>query len=326
MDVRFARAARIASRQHGRVAWRQLVGEGIDRHTIERWRVDGRLHAVHVGVYAVGHLAPSVDADYMAAVLAAGHGAVLSHRAAAYALNLRGTPARPEVTVPTTAHRCRPGIVIHRVRALHRLDHAVLNGIPITTVPRILLDLARTTTPKDLTRLCHQARVRHDCGPERIEACIRRNPHKHGASALRLALGSDVTLSFLEDAFLALLSAHDLPPPRTNIKLDEHMVDCHWPQFELTIELLGYRYHATRQAFETDIARRRRNRHLAYSYGDVVERPAATVAELRRLLTRPTDRRAAANSSAPAGSVKQSVPPSTRPSVASGNSRPSLRE
>lgn len=235
------------------------------------------------GVYAVGHVAPSVNADHMTAVLAAGDGAVLSHLAAAYKLGLlRGTPPPPEVTVPTTAHRRRPGIVIHRIHALHVLDHSTLDGIPITILPQVLLDLARTTKPEELARLCHEAWVHHECGPDRIEACIGRNPHKPGANTLRRALGTDITLSFLEDAFLALLTAHDLPLPRTNINLEEHKVDCHWPQLDL---LLGYRYHATRQAFETDIARQRRTRHLAFTYGDVVERPVATVAELRPLLT-----------------------------------------
>jgi predicted transcriptional regulator of viral defense system len=100
--------ARRAERQHGRLSYAQLIALGIDRNRVTRWLADGRLRRVHHGVYAVGHTAPSVDGDYMAAVLAGGGGAVLSHRAAAYKLGLlRGTPPRPEITVPTTAHRRR---------------------------------------------------------------------------------------------------------------------------------------------------------------------------------------------------------------------------
>ncbi len=285
MHSRFATAAAIASRQHGRVAWRQLVAAGIDRYTIERWRIDGRLREVHVGVYALGHLAPSVDGDYMAAVLASGDGAVLSHRAAAYKLGLlRGAPPAPETTIPTTAHRCRPGIVIHRVRALHMRDAATIDRIPITIVPRILLDLAPKTAPGQLMRICHEAWVRHGCGPDRVEACIARNPHKPGVRKLRTALGSDVTLSFLEDAFLELLTAHELPLPRTNIDHHEDKVDCRWPQLDLTIELLSYRFHGSRRAFEADVARRRRSNHVAFTYGDVCERGARTAQELAVLL------------------------------------------
>jgi hypothetical protein len=115
----------------------------------------------------------------------------------------------------------------------------------ITTVPRMLLDLAPTSTLKELTRLCHETWVRHDCGPDRIEACIARNPRKPGAAKLRRALGSDVTLSDLDDGFLELLQRHGLPTPRTNLDRHGDKVDCHWPHLDLTIELVSYRYHAT---------------------------------------------------------------------------------
>jgi hypothetical protein len=214
-------------------------------------------------------------------------GGVLSHRAAAYKLALlRGAPPPPEVTVPTTAHRRHPGIIIHRVRTLHVLDTSALDAIAITTVPRVLLDLAPTMTSAQLTRLCHEAWVRHDCGPDKTEACIARNPHKPGAAKLRRALGSDVTLSTLEDGFLELLKRHRLPRPRTNIDHHGDKVDCHWPQPDLTIELLSYRYHATRHAFEHDIARRRRSNHIAYTHGDIFQRGHQTVADVAALLAR----------------------------------------
>jgi hypothetical protein len=279
--------ARISGRQHGRVSRAQLLAAGIDRKRIDRWLADGRLRPVHRGVYAVGHAAPSPHGDYMAAVLACGDNAALSHRPAAYMMRLRaGRPPPPEVTVPTTADRGRPGIVVHRVKALHVLDTSTLDAIAITTVPRTLLDLAPTTTLTHLTRLCHEAWVRHDCGPDTIQACIARNPYKPGAGKLRRALGSDATLSDLEDGFLKLLNRHDLPRPRTNIDRHGDKVDCHWPQHDLTIELVSYRYHATRHAFEHDIARRRRSNHTAYTYGDIFERGNQTAADVAALLAR----------------------------------------
>lgn len=278
--------ARLAAEQHGRVAWRQLVGMGIDRHLVQRWLEDGRLRPVHHGVYAVGHTAPSLLGAYMAAVLAGGVGAVLSHRAAGYLLKilLGGAPPPPEITVPTTAHRRRPGVVIHRVRSLHPRDVATLDGIPITIVPRVLLDVAPSLKPPDLTRACHEAWVHHRVIPGMVEACIARSPHKKGAAKLRRALGCDVTLSILEDAFLALLATHGLPRPRTNIDLRGDKVDCHWPSYGVTIELITYRFHATRHGFENDAARRRRSGHIAYTYGDVIERAEETVADLRERL------------------------------------------
>lgn len=273
--------AQIAADQHGRITVAQLLAAGFDRDRIKRWAADGRLVREHVGVYAVGHTAPSMYADYMAAVLACGPGAALSHRAAAFlARLLRGAPPRPEVTVPTLAHRRRPGIVIHRVRSLDPLDVATVEGIAVTTVPRTLLDLAPLTEPEILTRMCHEAWVHHRTTPAHVDAVIARNPYKNGAAKLRTAQRSDATLSDLETGFLALLAAHGLPRPRTNIDHNGDKVDCHWPDRDLTIELHSYRFHGSRQAFERDLARRRRSGHVAYSYGDVFERAAQTAAEL----------------------------------------------
>jgi hypothetical protein len=287
MRSNFATAARIATRQHGRVTWRQLVGAGIDRHTVQRWLADRRLHPVHDGVYAVGHVAPSVHGDYMAAVLACGRGAVLSHRAAGHLLKiLPGSASPPEVIVPTVAGRRRPGILVHRVRTLPERDTSILDRIPIATVPRVLLDMAPQLDAAELGRACHEAWVRHGTSPREIEACIARNPTKNGVARLRRAVGSDVTLSVLEDGFLELLRDHGLPAPRTNIDRNGDRVDCHWPALGLTVELLSYRYHGSRAAFERDVARRRRSQHIAFTYGDVFERSRQTAAELAAAMRR----------------------------------------
>jgi len=281
MGSKYATAARLAWRQHGRVSPKQLVEAGIGRHEIQRWLENGRLVRVHIGVYALGHTAPSTLADYMAAVLAGGDDAALSHFADAHILHLLpGGPPPPEITVPTTAHRRRPGMVIHRVRELPERDTSTLHGIPILTAPRTLLDLAPRLTLARLGRACHEAWVRHHTTPHDFEACIARNPHKPGIAKLRRALAADVTLSDLEADFVALVRAHDLPLPRTNIDHRNDTVDCHWPELDLTIELLSFRFHATRHAFEQDVARRRRSNHIAFSWGDVYERGERTIAEL----------------------------------------------
>ncbi len=270
----------IAGRQHGRITRDQLVEAGVDRKRIDRWLADGRLRRVHTSVYAVGHTAPSTRGDYMAAVLAAGSTAVLSHRAAAHLLRLiRGGAPPPEVTISLSAGRQRPGIAIHRSH-LDPSDTATLDGIPIATAPRTLLDLAPHLAREDLTRACHEAWIRLHTSPDLIEACIARNPRKPGVAKLRRALGTDVTLSVLEDQFLLVMDTYDLPRPRTNIDHHGDRVDCHWPDHALTVELLSYRFHGTRRAFEADVARRRRSNHLAFTYGDVFERPDETAREL----------------------------------------------
>lgn len=285
MRSSFATIARIAGAQHGRISHAQLCAAGVDRDRIKRWRADGRLHPVHVGVYAVGHAAPSLLGDLMAAALAGGDGAVVSHFSAGHLLRiLPRRPVLPEVTVPTAAGRTRSGIMLHRVKGLHPADTMRLHGIPITTAPRVLLDLALHLPAPELTRACHEAWIRHGTRPGHVEACIARNRTKKCIAKLRHALGTDVTLSDLEDGFLKLLDAHRLPRPRTNIDHAGDKVDCHWEHLGLTIELLSYRFHASRRAFEDDVARRRRSRHLAYTWGDVFERGARTAAELAPLL------------------------------------------
>ena len=153
----------------------------------------------------------------------------MSHRAAAHLLGLwRGAPPAAEVTIAVDNGRRRPGVRIHRA-SLHPLDVSILEGIPITTVPRILLDLAPRESPERLTRMCHEAWVHHRTTPAHIDATIARNPHKPGAAKLRKAQGADVLLSELERGFKALLRTHGLPPARTNIDVAGDKVDCHWP-------------------------------------------------------------------------------------------------
>ena len=122
--------------------------------------------------------------------------------------------------------------------------------------------------------------MHHSTTPDHVAACMQRNPHLPGAAKLWLALGGDVTLSKLEDGFLALLRRYGHPLPRTNIDHAGDKVDCHWPQLGLTVELLSFRFHGSRYAFEADVARRRRSNHIAFTWGDVFERGSQTVAEL----------------------------------------------
>jgi hypothetical protein len=117
-------------------------------------------------------------------------------------------------------------------------------------------------------------------------AVIHRVRALHPRDSCVAPYGADVTLSKLEDAFVHLVGAHGLPFPRTNIDVCGDKVDCHWPGLGLTIELLSYGFHASRESFENDITRRRRSNHVAFSYGDVVDRGRTTAVELRELLER----------------------------------------
>ena len=165
------------------------------------------------GVYRVGHRAPSLEARYLAAVFACGEGALLSGRAAAYLYGLiKGTAPPPEVTAPT--ERRVTGVTTHRSRTLDPRDATIVRGIPATTIPRTLVDLAASLTFDELARACHEADVRYRLRPRQVDAVLERGVRTPRArAALRAVLHGEahVTLSKLERGFLALLSERRPP-------------------------------------------------------------------------------------------------------------------
>jgi len=282
--------ARLASEQHGVVSRAQLLDAGVTRHEVEGRLERGALLAVHRGVYRVGHRAPSVEARYLAAVLACGDDACLSGRAAAHVLGLLRGGAAPEPEVSTPLKRRVPGVTVRRARIVAP-DRALRWGIPVTTVPRTLTDLAADLCIDALARACHEAGVRHHTTPAHVESVLVRRGRVPGAGKLRHVLNGDapVTLSALERRFLELLEAHALPLPQTNRVAGAYRVDCRWPERRVTVELDSYRFHHSRHAWERDRRREREARargddFVRYTWRDVFEEPAATMTELGRLL------------------------------------------
>jgi Transcriptional regulator, AbiEi antitoxin len=282
--------ARIAGTQHGVVTREQLLRARITPDELRRRVRSGALLREHRGVYRVGHRAPSVEARYLAAVLACGDGALLCGRPAGHLLGLlKGRPPAPEVT--TTTQRRIEGVVTRRARRVHRLDATMWSAIPVTTVPRTLVDLAADLPLDALARACHEAGVLHRTTPAHVEAVLARRPTSPGAGRLREVMSGDVrvTLSELERVFLARLENAALPLPETNRRAVTWRVDCRWREHRLTVELDGYRYHNSRQSWERDRLREREARlrgddFRRYTYGDVVEAPAFVLSELRVLL------------------------------------------
>jgi very-short-patch-repair endonuclease len=281
---------RIASKQHGVVAWAQLLRAGVSKEEIKGRVRTGALLRVHRGVYRVGHRAPSLEARYLAAVLACGPGALLSGVAAAFLLGLlKGRAPPPEVTAPT--ERRIEGVKTRRARRGEARDATTWQGIPVTTVPRTLVDLSSLLSFDDLARACHEAGIKHGTTPRQVEAVLARRPNSPGAKKLRRILHGDahVTLSALERRFLKRLEAAGLPLPITNKPAGGRRVDCRWPEHRLTVELDSYRYHSSRHAWEQDRRREREARMRGdefrrYTYGEVFEDPDPMLAELGALL------------------------------------------
>ncbi len=293
-----------AVRQHGVVSRAQLVALGIGRGAIELRVRRGRLHVVHRGVYAVGHPLLTVEGRWMAAVLASGPSAVLSHRSAAMLWGIRATDrAAIEVTAPACG-RGRPGLQRHRL-ALSVDEVTVHKGISVTTVPRTLLDLASVLDARQLKRAVNEADVLRLGGALSLQDLVERYPGRPGIARARALLaqrsiGATITRRELEKRFQELIAGTDLPRPQTNAWIEagrrSFEVDCLWRAQQLALELDGRATHHTLAAFEADRARDRALqvagwRTIRITWRQLREEPAAVAADLRALMGAPASGR-----------------------------------
>jgi very-short-patch-repair endonuclease len=284
--------ARIATRQKGLVTRVQLLALGLSSAAIGRRVAKGPLIPQFPGVYRVGHRAPNIESTYLAAVLACGPGALLAGRAAGHLHGLlKHRPSRP-VVVTRTERRLR-GVETRRARRTQMPRGTTKNGIPVTTVPETLVDLARELREDELARACHEAGVKYRTTPRQVEAALRRKPNARGARKLRAILRGEVrvALSVIERRFVRLLRARGLSLPVTNRPVGSHRVDCRWPDFRLTVELDSYRFHNTREAWERDRRREREahtrgDQHRRFTHDDVMRDPEPMLDELEPLLRR----------------------------------------
>jgi hypothetical protein len=202
---------------------------------------------------------------------------------------LRGAAPPPEVTAPT--ERRVKDVKTRRARRDEADDVTTCRGIPVTTVPRTLVDLASLLSREALARACHEAGVKYRTTPRQVEKVLARRPNTPGARKLRSVLHGDtrVTLSALERRFLQLLREAGLPLPETNKAAGGRCVDCRWPAHRLTVELDSYRYHNSRHSWELDRrrereARLRRDEFRRYTYGDVFDSPRDVLSDVSELL------------------------------------------
>ncbi|HWM55211.1 MAG TPA: type IV toxin-antitoxin system AbiEi family antitoxin domain-containing protein [Solirubrobacterales bacterium] len=265
---------RIASRQHGVVSRQQLRNAGLGEAAIGRRVESGRLHRVHRGVYAVGHRSLPIEALWMAAVLACGEGAVLSHRSAACLWGLLRPRSGPvDVSIPgTPGRKRRTGLRLHRSQSLTPDLVTRRRDILVTKPARTIADLKRVASAAEHRRAIRQADVLGlDIGPD---------------------VDRDGTRSELERRFLLLCRRRRLPPPEVNIRLAGLLVDFAWRDRHLIVETDGYKFHRGRAAFEDDKARDLRLRQagfdvLHFSYRQVMDHPEQVASALRKTLADP---------------------------------------
>ncbi|HET6829787.1 MAG TPA: DUF559 domain-containing protein [Solirubrobacterales bacterium] len=286
----------LARRQYGVVAHDQLLELGFTPPAI-RYRLRcARLRMVHPRVYAVGAQPLVAHGHWYAALLACRPDPVLSHLSSAAKRGLAKERSGVHVTTTNRSARRLKGVTIHRCRRLDPADVERIDGLPVTTLPRMFLDLAETA-PFDVVRgILEEAERRELLDLNAIDACIARNPGRRGIAPLSRLLAIYMPIGTanegLEVDFTRFVAELGLPSPLCNTLVDGLLVDFYWPQARLVVELDSRGFHAHWAAAERDRMRdaqlmrlgihtlrvtgRRLNHDRAALFGDIAARFAAT--------------------------------------------------
>jgi very-short-patch-repair endonuclease len=299
-----ARVQELAAAQHGVVTRAQLLALGLTARMIARRVAQQRLWPLHRGVYRVG---PDISpyAGDMAAVLACGAGALLSHWSAA-SLVERERPSRPpargpargvDVTVIGRDCGVRPGIRSHRVSRLDAAELTVLHGIPTTTPSRTLLDLAFELVSKRKLRELERVVTRWDsrgiASAGSVLELLARHRYRRGAGRLRAIAASlaepALTRSKAEELFRRLVRTALLPEPAVNVVVAGCEVDFMWAAARVIVEVDGYAFHSARDRFENDRDRDVRLEAAGYTvirvtWRQVTREPVAVIGPIAFLL------------------------------------------
>ena len=258
----------LASRQHGVVTRTQLITIGVSPDIVDRRLKARQLRPLQRGVYFAGPLLVP-RAREMAATLACGTSAVVSHRSAAALWQLLpdANSAGPvDVIIPQQLRRGRPGIRIHRIGTLRPAEVTKLDEIPLTTPARTLYDLAATASSREVERALAEAFARRLANRSQIEAVLTRYEQRPGSNRLRALLMSETqparTRSEAEESFLALIRQTEIPRPEVNIVVSGYEVDFFWRAERFVVEIDGFAFHLSQRRFDSD---RRRDAVLAAS-------------------------------------------------------------
>lgn len=266
--ARSANTWRLARAQYGVLARRQLVALGYSRSAIEQRVRIGRLHRITLSVYSVGRRDLSPKGRWMAAVLACGKGACLSHRSAGALYGIcEEREEVVEISVPRTGKIRRNGIKVRRRPSLPSKEVGTLDRIPITSPVQTMIDLATELGPKGLARAVNEADKRDVIGVETLRSELDARTGQPGVKRLCALLDRDtfvLTDEELERLFLPLARDAGLPLPRTQEMVNGYEVDFFWPDLRLVIETDGLRYHRTPLAQAKDA--RRDQAHTAAGY------------------------------------------------------------
>jgi very-short-patch-repair endonuclease len=251
----------LAELQYGVVARWQLTLLGYRKTAIQDRIDSGLLKRLHAGVYAVGHTKLTANGYFLAAVLAFGPRALLSHRSAGVLWDVISSwQVKVDVTTHISGQRHSRRIRAHRTRRLHAEDWTIKDGIPVTSLARTILDLAAILSNDHLLDVIDNAVRAEVFDLAALERAMARTPARRGVKKLEGLLadyrGAPNLRSKFEKRFRARLRAtKELPEALYNVEVAGHEADVCFPQFDLVIELDSRSYHLTPRAFENDAVR-----------------------------------------------------------------------
>ncbi len=289
-----AGVAAIAGRQHGVVAFAELIAIGMSRSTISRWARAGHLHRLHHGVYAVGHPNVSRQGRWLAGILATGAEAAAGYGMAARIMGLDRSRRVGALHVVVSNERAPTprGVIVHRLRGIERADLTVRFGIPTTTASRTLFDQASVLTPSALREQFERAEYLESLDRRRLAHLLSGASGRRGLGTLRELLGYEPLplsriKSDLERILLSTCRTYALPLPLVNVPLLDYEVDFFWPAARFVVEADGGRHIGAQRAKDDarDITLQRAG-HLIRRYGELALADEAAIGrEIREILT-----------------------------------------
>lgn len=287
--------ARVARRQSGVISTAQLIEAGLTKDGIASRVRRGHLHRVLRSVYAVGHTNLTRRGREWAVVLACGPDATLSHNTAGALFVV----VRPERRLHVTASRSRhgrQGFTVHRTRNLDPADRTMMDGLPVTSLHRTLIDLAEVLPEKRLMKAIHEAEVRRLFDLGKLDEALQRVPGRRGAGALLRVCEryrpAPVTRSDAEIMFHEFIEETGLPKPEANATRGGYELDCFWPEANVNVEVDGAATHKTTRSFYEDRLRDRRLKSttgietVRVTWEDLTSGRAALEHDLQEILAR----------------------------------------
>lgn len=308
-------ARRFASRQFGVVARRQLIRSGLAESTIAKCVENGSLSRLFRGVFAVGHPRVEQRGLWLAGVLSAGDGAVLGYRSAAALWGFlpakravevirTGSSARQRAWVELTGRMVSIPLMIRQSRTLPAAELRVVNGIPVTSVARTLLDLSTVLSKAALRRAFIEADRLGLLDDRELVTCAHRSVPRRGTKEFRRMVGrrlpdAQKLKSVLEGLFLDLCDKYGIARPEVNHVVGRSEIDCVWPGSRTMVELDSYEFHRGREKFEEDRARSNRLKAdgwviLRFTWRMVVHEPNQVAALIKQAQKRASELQASA--------------------------------